>query len=323
MKRPKGPELKMPQMKMPEIKTPAFLNDLYYDLRDRRLLPLVALVLVAIAGVPFLLGGGEETYVPPPGGGLSALGAEKTSKLTVVEATPGLRDYRKRLGDRTPTDPFKQRYTGLPASAQVQGGGSGSEATGGGSPTVVTEENTTTGAPEGAPSGGEGGGSTTGGGSGSGGSGSGGGQGGAPRLIQFVVDVQISHMETTPDAKQQMSEAKVRRNVRPFTQLPGEKRPVVIPAGVNLHNGKIFLLVSDEVRSLGGEFDCVTRTPTGICELLEIERGIVLEATFGPQKILYRFKVTKIDVALDGRAGDNRSSRAAFVSPPPGALPTP
>ncbi len=51
MKRPKGPELKMP-----EPKAPAFLADLYYDLRDRRLLPLLALVVVAIAATPFLLG---------------------------------------------------------------------------------------------------------------------------------------------------------------------------------------------------------------------------------------------------------------------------
>ena len=38
---------------------PPFLVDLYYDLRDRRLLPLLALVLVAIVAVPFLLGGGS------------------------------------------------------------------------------------------------------------------------------------------------------------------------------------------------------------------------------------------------------------------------
>ena len=45
---------------MPELKVPDFLRDLYYDLRDRRLLPLVALVIVAIVAVPFLLGGGSK-----------------------------------------------------------------------------------------------------------------------------------------------------------------------------------------------------------------------------------------------------------------------
>ena len=53
-------KLKGPDLKMPDFKVPAFVSDLYYDLRDRRLLPLVGLVLVAIVAVPFLLSGGSE-----------------------------------------------------------------------------------------------------------------------------------------------------------------------------------------------------------------------------------------------------------------------
>jgi hypothetical protein len=324
MKKLKGPALKMPRlktprMKTPQVKTPDFLNDLYYDLRDRRLLPFVALVLVAIAAVPFLLGGdGEEVYVPGPSEGLSALGAEKTSKLTVVEATPGLRDYHQRLGDRAPTNPFKQRFTGLPPSAQVQSSSSGSETVEGSSTTTVTE-GTTTEPSEGATSGGQ-----EGGGSGSGGgSGGGSGKGRPPRLIQFVVDVQITHSETTADGKRQMSEPEVRDNVRPLTQLPGKKAPVVTAMGINLHNGKVMWLVSDEVKSLDGEFACAARTATGLCELLEIEPGFPLELVYGPNNVLYRIKVTKIDAVWDGRAGDKRSSRGAFVAPPRAALPTP
>jgi len=311
MKRLKGPELKMP-----ELKTPDFLSDLYYDLRDRRLLPVVALVVVAIAAVPFLLGGGpEETYVPGPGGGLSALGADKASKLTVVEATPGLRDYRKRLDRRSPTNPFKQRYTGLPPSAQLQSSSSGSEE-GGAASTVSSSEGGTTEAPQGGTSeGGAPGGSGT-----TGGTGSGGGKSQAPSLVQIVDDVQISHMETTPDGKQQMSEPEVRHDVRPFTPLPGEKVPVVTAIGASLHTGKAFFLVSNEVRSLDGDFNCVTRTPTGLCELLEIAKGMQLEATYGPRKVLYRFKVIKFGVARDGRAGDNRSPRADFEAPVGAAL---
>ncbi len=142
---------KRPDMKMPELKVPGFASDLYYDLRDRRLLPLIALVVVAIAAVPFLLGGKDEgAYVAPSGTALSTLGSgSETSKLTVVEATPGLRDYRKRLADRSPTNPFKQRYTGLPKSAQVEASGvgassaesAGESSSGGsaGSETEVTE----------------------------------------------------------------------------------------------------------------------------------------------------------------------------------------
>ena len=101
---------------MPELKAPAFLADLYYDLRDRRLLPLVALVVVAIVAVPFLLGDrSKKPAIPPPAvaaGAARQRAAPAASSLTVVEAKPGLRDYRKRLRDRTPTDPFEQRFTG-------------------------------------------------------------------------------------------------------------------------------------------------------------------------------------------------------------------
>ena len=54
-----GPELKMPDMKVPKG-----VSDFYQDLRDRRLLPVIALVVVAIVAVPFLLGDSQEAEVP-------------------------------------------------------------------------------------------------------------------------------------------------------------------------------------------------------------------------------------------------------------------
>ncbi|MGC1850889.1 MAG: hypothetical protein WA687_00455, partial [Solirubrobacterales bacterium] len=103
----KRPELKVPE-KLAELKPPDFLANLFYDLRDRRLLPLIALVVVAIAAVPLLLGN-EAEPVPlpqPPAGGGEATARSADASLVVVEANPGLRDYRKRLEGRTPTDPF-------------------------------------------------------------------------------------------------------------------------------------------------------------------------------------------------------------------------
>ncbi len=46
---------KRPSVPKTSIKPPKFVADLYADLRDRRLLPLVALLLVAIVAAPFLL----------------------------------------------------------------------------------------------------------------------------------------------------------------------------------------------------------------------------------------------------------------------------
>jgi hypothetical protein len=294
-------KLKGPELRMPELKLPAFFANLYYDLRDRRLLPFIALVVVAIAAVPFLLGSKPESVQPPVEGAVAGVEStpERTTRLTVVEATPGLRDYRKRLGDRTPTNPFKQRYTSLPGAAQVESVESGSGGGGGGSSAVTVTEDGATGGAENAPSGGSG-------------SNGAGGEAQAPRLIEFIIDVQISHEETSADGGQRMSEPEVRRRVPPLVQLPSKKTPVVTTGGVNLRNGKVVFLVSDDVESLDGDFNCMARTPTGICELLEVEPGFPLELVYGPDKVLYRIKVTKIDAVWAGRVGGSRSSRAAF-----------
>ncbi len=293
-------KLKGPDLKMPSLKTPAFLSDLYYDLRDRRLLPLVALVIVAIAAVPFLLGGNpEEPYVPVPAGGLSALGSEKTSKLTVVEATPGLRDYRKRLSDRSPTNPFKQRYTGLPESAQVQSSASGSSAESSGGAPIVTESSTTETTEV-----------TEGGGSGGSAAGGEGGEGQAPKL-EFVIDVQISHSEKTAGGDEKMSPIEVRHDVPILAQLPGKKASVATLIGANVQKQRLVFLVSHAVKSISGEYSCITRGE--ICELLEVGEGILLEYVYEPTGVRYAIKVTNAAVIPARKNRAARSSRAAFM----------
>ena len=98
-----------PELRLPDIWVPKFLEDLYFDLRERRLLPLVALALAALVAVPIILsGGGKETPEPSvsPAAGSGQGAAARTARRTVVRANPGLRDYRKRLRGRKPTDPF-------------------------------------------------------------------------------------------------------------------------------------------------------------------------------------------------------------------------
>jgi hypothetical protein len=88
-----------------DVKPPKLVADLYADLRDRRLLPLVALLLVAIFAVPFLLGDEEKETPPPP----VPIAGGKTSpaSFSVVPADPGLREIGKRLGHRKVRDPFR------------------------------------------------------------------------------------------------------------------------------------------------------------------------------------------------------------------------
>lgn len=341
----RGPELKLPDLsrlraklsggsgsgKGAGVKAPDFLADVYYDLRERRLLPLIALVVVAIVAAPFLLAKDSEApQLPAPATG--AVGGAVTptadgARLTVVESTPGLRDYRKRLHG-TPTDPFVQKYTGVPSTSKLKstgegGGESGASPSSGSEPSAGGE----------APSSVEGGSPPEGSGGSPGSGGSGGnGSGGEPgnpqgskgvRLFEFVFDVQISHEEPTADGTRKMSEPEVRRGVKTLGQLPGEKRPVVTVGGLNLHNGKVIFLVSDEVRSLDGDFKCLTRAPGGLCELLEIDPGFPLELAYGPEKIAYRIKVVKIGTRWTGRPGDQRSARGRFSGPALGPLPKP
>jgi hypothetical protein len=297
-------------LKKPELKPPAFLADLYYDLRDRRLLLPIALVVVAIAAVPILVGGSEPAPPPPVAADAGAGETETASaSLAVVEAKPGLRDYRKRLGSRTATDPFKQRHTGLPDSAQVETSVT-SSASGSSGETLEVEESGETVETE--PSGGGGGGGSDGGTS----PGSGGDGGGATQTYELVIDVQITRTETTADGKEKRGELEKRRNVPVLTQLPGKKTPVVTTAGANFETERLVFLVSHEVKAISGEFACITRGK--ICELLEVEPGTLLEYVYEPSGARYEIKVTGVDAIPVRMRRAGRSSRAAFAQAYPG-----
>jgi hypothetical protein len=302
----KGPELKLPKLRKPKlgagggkgpsIKPPAFLADLYYDLRDRRLLLPLTLVIVAIAAVPLLLGDSEQVELPPPvavSGGGEAAGSASAS-LAVVEAKPGLRDYRKRLDGRTATNPFKQRYTSVPDNAKVEstsvdsttGGGESGEAT-----LEVVEGDTGVTPPSS-------------------------GEGGSTRFYELVIDVQIQRSETTPDGGEKRGELEVRKNVPVLTQLPGKQTPVVTTMGANFKKERLFFLVSHQVESISGEYACVTRGE--ICELLEVRLGNLLEFVFEPSGARYSLKVTKADLVPLREGRGTRSSRTDVTRSFPG-----
>ncbi len=287
-----GPELKMPDLK--NVKVPPFLSDLYCDLRDRHLLPLVVLVLAAIVAVPFLLGGSEPVASSPGGGSLGAtVEASPASNLRVVEAQPGLRDYHKRLARRTPTDPFKQRYTGAPKNGGLPNEDTTTTTSSGGG---VTEEKTSSPpsygpseyspAPEYSPP-------------------SGGGSGdvekdadgdGIPdstNLYTYVLDLQITRIETKPDGSREKIGPKLRKDVKSPAPLPGEKAPVVTYLGLGAKEPRRPLfLVSSDVTAVYGEAECVAGTDT--CELIALEPGFPVTFVYGENNV--RYKINVIDV---------------------------
>lgn len=276
-----GPELKLP--KLPKLgasqrKAPTWLADVYYDLRERRLLPLVALVVVAIAAVPFLLGGSEEP-APSPTAVESAEEAIDSDAaagrtLTVVEARPGLRDYRKRLRGRTPHDPFKQKYTSVPATSQLQSTSavSSTPVAGGEEDTTevsVTEEEGSVTVEVDEPDSSGGGGST------GGGSGSTGGDGGSTKTRnQSEADPDgIEFFAYRPDVRFGVagSEDLKEYSNLPLTSLLPKKDPVVIFLGVTEDGSRAVLDVSPEVVIVKGEGRCIGGRQS--CGLLFMRAG--------------------------------------------------
>jgi len=282
-----GPELKMPKLKGGDAKVPDFVSDLYYDLRDRRLLPLLALILVAIVAAPFLLKSDAEEVEPVPGPA-PEVGIQQASEktLTVVKAAPGLRNYRKRLGRRAPTDPFKQRFT-----APVL---EGSE---------LNEESTTTTTEGGGSSSGE---SSTGGASGGSGEGapSGGGeaspQPGRLTFFAFAVDVRISKARTKPDGSVEKSKPEDREKVIAPAPLPSPKVPVVTYMGIGGKDHLPLFMVSEDVTAVFGEGKCISGTSH--CQLIELEPGQPEIFEYGENKVRYKINVLKLVPVVTGHA---------------------
>lgn len=287
-----GPELKMPKLKGGEMKMPPFLSDLYFDLHERRLLPLVALILVAIVATPLLLASGspkpEPAPVPIPIAGVST--ADKT--LTVVKAEPGLRSYKKRLGHRHATNPFKQRFD----EPKTAGGQlnetttTTSTETSTGTQTSTTETTVT---------------SPTRSGSGGSSPNSGGSNGKEeipPGLTFFTIaaDIQVTRIETKPDGSRVKTGPTVHKEVIPPAPIPGEKAPVVTYMGTGTKEHVPLLLVSPEVTAMFGEGKCISGTTT--CQLLAVEPGFPETFEYGPNHVRYKINITKLKAVVTGHS---------------------
>lgn len=287
-----GPELKMP--KRGEMKMPPFLSDLYFDLRERRLLPLVALILVAIVAAPFLLAGGsdkpEPAPAPSPITGTSA--AEKT--LTVVKAEPGLRNYKRRLGHRHATNPFKQRFD-EPKTAggqlnETSTSTSTSTETSTGTETSTTETTVTSPTRSGS------------GGSSPSGGGSNGKEEIRPGLTFFTIaaDIQVTKIETKPDGSTVKTGPTLHKEVIPPAPIPGEKAPVVTYMGTGTKEHVPLLLISPEVTAMFGEGKCISGTST--CQLLAVEPGFPETFEYGPNHVRYKINITKLKAVVTGHS---------------------
>lgn len=261
----------------------AMLNDLYRDLRDRRLLPVVIVLGVAIVAVPFLLGGGSETQVataPVSTADTPAGGAESLSPVVLAEV-PGLRDYRERLSRFNRRDPFKQQMTGTDTA---QGGKGNLEQTG--STTVDTSSSSSTSSTSGTPT--DSTTSTDTGGSSPGGTvppdGNHGNGSGKPedRVMVTTIDVRVGRVGKT----------KVLKGVESLQFLPGDKRPVVQFVEGDSDGTHAAFVVSAEVTKSEGDGKC--DPGRNDCQFLLMEKGDVQTFVYGEAQETYRLQLLAI-----------------------------
>ena len=275
---------------------PKFLQDVYGDLRDRRLLiPVVALV-VAIAAVPFLLGGDPPPAPPAPAAASLPRDAAEVRSAVVVEQT-GIRNYRKRLQALRKKNPFEQQFDAEPEEASVAVDAAAADASIsiagdddsasvdpissstadtfdspsiGGSPAVsfdadpgtsspsVSAEKPQVGGPE-VPE--------------------------VETLISYSVGVDVGRA----------GELEARDAVQRFTPLPSRQAPVLIYVGVSDNGQRAAFLVSRDVTDTKGDGTCI-RSTSGECSLLTMKVGDEREFLYGPDVERFRLRLRSISI---------------------------
>jgi hypothetical protein len=272
-------------------KAPQFLTDLGRDLHDRRLLPLIALIVVAIVAVPFALGRHGSAAPPPSAGAAVATASSTRPHFTVISADPGLRSYQKRLRGLPANDPFKQKFTapqlagsGLPAppgGPSTSVGTSSSTSTSGSGSATGTTVPTPTGVP--VPSGSSTSTTTTGTSTGGGSNGGNSASGVTTKYLSYEIDVKVVR-----NGKRQ-----ILNGVPVMTPLPGAKSPVALFMGVSSDGKKALLLISNDVQSVFGDAKCALGSAS--CQLILVEPGLPETFSFGPDGAQYRINVLKIN----------------------------
>lgn len=273
-----------PELKLSEIKVPGFVQDVYYDLKDRHLLPIAAILLVALVAVPIALSqSGSESEEPVAGGaGTSSAGQGVAGAGELVsKAAPGLRDYRRRLKHLRAKDPFIQQYAGAgseESAVSTEASGSTTSAEEG----VYTEPSSSEGSfttPTEPSSGTETGGSNP--------------PPGKTKYYSYAIDVKVSSGGSEEDESPSVDgEPTVRRNLPELTMLPSRKQPAIVYMGSTRDGKKALVVVSSDVDSVFGDAQCVLGSET--CQMLALEPGLPETFVYGGSGKTYKIELIKI-----------------------------
>ena len=258
------------------MKPPKIAHDLYADLRDRKLLPLVVVLVLAMIAVPLLLKNDTEPPAPVDPAAAAAEVPEGIAAPAVLASDPGLRDYRERLEALHKSNPFASeavkanltesaiedvsettKAPGTPQAASSGGGGgtsSTSETITGSSTSETTTTETTV---------------NVGGGSG-GGSGDGGESDQGGRWFTYRVDV-----ETGP-----AGDTNRRKNVKRMTVLPSRSNPIAVFLGVEEGGKRSIFMISDDVVDSRGDGTCLP--DASACQFLTLREGDERKFEYAP-----------------------------------------
>jgi hypothetical protein len=286
-----------------------FILDVVQDLREKRLWPVAAGLLVALVAVPLLLAkpASEESESAPE---QSTPGPVAQLPAVSLNAEAGKGSRLDIFNSRDPFDPVLD----LPASSGGDEGGTGEGAGGGPASDPFSGADPASGAATtetdsgGSAGGDSGGGSDSGsGGSGGGGDGGGGGGGGGggetkTTLYTYTVDVKYGRKGSE----------KTYKGVQQLQILPSDDNPHLVFLGVTT-DGKQAVFMVDQSFTVTGEATCKpsSRTCTFLYAELDEDRD---EATLtDPDGKEYRFRLVDIDrvkVAEAEKRAEAKSERA-------------
>lgn len=263
---------KGPEIKLSELKVPSFVEDVYYDLKDRHLLPVAVILLVAIVAVPIAISSKSGSESEAPGGAAEAGISQNVGAAAgelVAEANPGLREFKRRLDHRDPTDPFKLKVTG---TGQGSGGGASAEGSGESSGSSTYTESFES--PETTyPSESGGGGTTT-----------------KSRLTYYSMAIDVRITGGSGEDKK----TTVRKNLPELTMLPSRETPALVYMSATKDEKKVLMTVSSDVQAIYGDAKCALGSQT--CQLLVMEVGLPVTVVYGGSGKVYTIELRKVDL---------------------------
>ncbi len=273
---------------MKNLESPQILSDLYRDLRDKRLLPFVIVLIVAMAVVPIVLSKSPEAS--PPAAAAAPVAAKSDAPAEqVVISDPGLRDYKRRLSGEAPKDPFIQQFS---VSTDATGSADAGATTAGGTDTTTSGTDTSTGT-------GTSTGSTT---PSSGGGGTNASNGGEAqsKYFSYRIKVRTGQLDGTP--------LRVHDNIGFLSPLPSSAVPALQLLGVrvdsNINAKAAVFLVSPAVSSVSGEGQCTVAGSA--CQTLYLKPGEHEDFVWS-DGLTYRLELVKFNlVTRNGLPGTGK-----------------